>query len=441
MRPIPLTVFEQYLFHEHRELYPCRIITEWRFGGKVDKTAFGKAAQIIATRHPLLLAQVKPNWRGMLYWHFCNEAEIPIHWHHEDRSDYRPEFRSLEVGRECSFEYHVVVDSAGWSVFVNHSHVVSDGRGSHKVFHELLLAYENQLGESRSLPPINSDALRRRNRYGLTFYKKIALLPVQAFGLFYALSLVRRDISPLIPNGNGQLDIFPPSGSPHVVSKNLSREEFSAFRKAALRRKSSLNTLCIALFHTAIGEWRADQNIGNESDWIRIAVPVNLRSKVDNKLPACNIISVVTIDRRAKGLLDRERLIKRTNEDMNLVKRGWLSLTFLFILWLHNLRPNGILRMSRRNACRTTAILSNIGHIYAHSPLMGKARKLRITGATLESIVSAVPLRPHTQVALLLALYGGEFNINLNYDARVMDKTQATRLLDYFTREIRREAQ
>jgi len=440
VRKLPLTLFEEYLFHENRPNYPCNIWLRAQFRGPVERDRLKQAIEWVTPKHPLLTAQIETGWLGSLRWVIDPTREIAVHWHREDPDTYRPECGDFDLRNENGFEFHIVEGENRWDLYINQSHAICDGAGFYLVLHEVLLRYD-AISRSQpaacSTPP--SDTLPRyRSRYGLNTWKALALVPAQLMGLLISTTLLRRKVGTLNPNVETKLNHPLPPGAPHLVSNYLSKSEYFDLRKAARESKFSLNDLCLAFFQSAIGKWRAEEGIDSPSDWIRISIPVNLRTKADKSLSACNAISIVSIDRKAHGLENRKRLLRRAKEDMKFVKRGQLAFVYLIILWIRRIIPEGIRRMSHSDTCRTTAMFTNLGHIFTHSPLRQKDGKLHSGKATLVRMTSAAPYRPHSHATLLVSVYAGEFEISLHYDPRALTHAQAQSLVDHFKREIRK---
>lgn len=438
MRTLPLTLFEEYLFHENRRNYPCNIWIKAQLKGRVDRSRLESAIAGIPPKHPLLTARIESGWFNSLHWSLDPERKIPIHWHKDDPDTFRPHFGSFDLFRENGFEFHIVQGNDHWDLYINQSHAICDGAGTYRVLHDVLSHY-NAL--SKPVDPIKERPQgpppEYRSQYGLNVWKTLALIPSQLAGLLVAATLLRRNIDPLCPTAQFSLDDSFPSDSPHYVSKVLNKSEYFAFRKTARESSYSINDLCLAFFQSAIGKWRQQQGVESPQSWIRISVPVNLRSKADKSLSACNAISIVSIDRKASGLHDRKRLIRRAKEDMDSVKKGRFGYVFLIILWIRRKLPGGIRKMSHHDECRTTAVFTNVGSIFVHSPLRDAEGKLQAGGSRLERITSIAPYRPQTQATLLISVYASEFEMTLHYDSRVISKSQGQSLLDLFEQEIR----
>ncbi len=424
------------MFHEDQPGYPSRIVQELHFEGKVDRKNLEDSIREITSMHPLLTALVDDRSFGTPHWLIDDSRSFPIHWHHQCPLSFKPDLKRFDITREVALEIHVIENQDRWNLLLNISHVICDGVASSSFLHDILLAYDNRFRKAHKIRPSNPNLLRQRNQYGLSFTKKIALLPAQIAGLALALTLIRRKVSPLSPVSLSEPERPQSENSPHIVSRKLDRDRYSQFQELAQQRGKSVNDYCIAFLHTAIGSWRKRQGIGSIHDWIRISIPKNLRPDSGHDLPACNVISIVPIDRQSKGLNNRTRLLKKAHEDMTFIKKGRLALTFLAILWIHRLRPNGIRRMSHRDICRTTTVLSNIGRIFRHSPLLDKNQKLKIENATLQKVVTVAPFRPRTNFTLFLSVYAEELYMDLNYDPQALTKPQAVELLNDFIAEI-----
>lgn len=433
MRRYPLTLIEQYLFHEHRNEFPCRVVVEWSFSGTIDKVAFENAVRQLAPRHPLTTATVVSNRFGKRYWETNAYPDIPLHWHQSDSPTFRPELPLLDPSKEQAFELHIVETANAWSIIANLHHSICDGIGIFNCFHELLLAYDATI----QLPPPNVSALQSRGKSGITLTQSLRSLPFRIAGFFVGLSLLRRSVAPLNPNHSSTLSTPLPPHSPHIAIAKLDREATAKLQATSHTLSQTINNLCIVALQTAIHRFRSQFDLGVDEDWIRLSIPVNLRTESNRDLPACNVLSMVSIDRRARGLANHPRLLRRAKEDMALVKNHWLSLTFLQILRLKSFLPNSIRNFARIDRSTTTAILTNVGLQYANSPLASAEGKLEVRGSTLESIVTSAPFRPHTHATMMVVTYAGELNLNLTYDPRALSQEQAQTLATLMAEELK----
>lgn len=186
----------------------------------------------------------------------------------------------------------------------------------------------------------------------------------------------------------------------------------------------------------ALGRWLKENGKAGPLEWTRLLLPVNLRRPADLCLPSANLVGLVILDRRAKSLANRERLLVRAREDMGWVRRKKLGYTFLVLLWFCRLMPGGIRAYSRRRICRATLLLTNLGQVMAGSPLGGPGGKIAVPGAVLEDVSLAAPVRPGTQAGLAVGVYANRLWADLSYDPRVLSAAQAEGLVQAFADEI-----
>jgi hypothetical protein len=81
----------------------------------------------------------------------------------------------------------------------------------------------------------------------------------------------------------------------------------------ARRLGVAVNDLLIRDCFLTLKRWR--MRTGDQSGWIRVAVPVNLRTRADRRLPAANKASLVFLDRLARHMADPQRLLHSVHEE------------------------------------------------------------------------------------------------------------------------------
>ncbi len=385
----------------------------------------------------MLTARLSKGRFNRLQWDLDPERSIPIYWHEPSDGSFTAPFHFIDPEKDPPLTFHIVHQVGKWRLFIHHHHAISDGSGSFSFLHEIFLEYDRLVtGSNHPLPLLDNDRLERRNQYGLSFANKIALIPAQFAGLLIATTLFRRDVSELIESVQEPKSFEPLVGPPQYISKQFDTNTYKALKGFARERKASVNDLMLAYLHAAIGKWRDKLQAGCPSDWIRISVPLNLRAKSDKSLSACNVISIVSIDRQAKGLRKKARLIRRAKEDMQLIKKGNLGLIFLIVLWIQKRLAGGIRKFCHRSKCRTSIVFTNIGQLYAHSPLRNPDRTLSIGGSIFERFTTIAPFRPHSQATIQTHVYAGKLTITLHYDSRALPRDKAESLFEIFENEL-----
>ena len=446
MPRLPLTTFEQYLLHDDRRAYPCWMLGRLRWRGTFQHEPMERVWAETAQRHPLLASVVRKGFGGKLFWEPAPGGPAPIEWRSgppatdtANRANWPvEEWAPIDLTKEPGLRWIFVEDGATTDLIIQTHHAVLDGGAIFAVIHELMLHYTRELGQAVELPELRPEMLRTRGRFGDSLWERLKLLPVHLAGLALAWPILRREVAPFVPHRAAADRDAPPPGLPAIVGRRFSPDDFKHIRAAAKRLGAGVNDLLTRDLFAAVGAWRAAQGVGTPLDWIRLGVPVSLRTHADRHLPAANVFSLVGLDRRAKSLANRDRLLRRAREDMELVKKHRLGHTFLLLLGLHRLRPGGIFRYTRRPACRATLVLTNMGQFFSpRSPLLDVAQRLAVPGAVLEDIQIGGLFRPATCATVAVGIYAGQLHADLHYDARFLTAAQAEIFMQTFEQQVR----
>ncbi|MES1166892.1 MAG: hypothetical protein ABUL68_02725, partial [Pseudomonadota bacterium] len=338
---------------------------------------------------------------------------------------------------------HVILHEAGslTDLFVCAHHALHDGAGHFAIVDDLLVHYARERGADITLTPCDQAALPSRNKFGLTLWDKLRLVPMQLFGLAIALRLHTRQSRALNPAASAVNEAQPVSSFPVLASRTLSREDSAWLQHTAKLLHTGLHNLLIRDAHAAVGAWLESRPNVSRLDWVYLLVPVNLRRPTDVALPAANLVGLVIMARQLKELGRRERLLRRVNEEMRWVKRGRFGYVFLVMLRLYSFVPGGIRRYSRSRSSRTTFLFTNLGTVFATSRLKNAAGKIEVPGAVLESLNVPPPCRPGLNAGLAAGFYAGQFLADLQYDPRALTREEGEALLESFIRQLRLSAE
>jgi NRPS condensation-like uncharacterized protein len=438
MSRLPLTLMEQYLFAEDKPAYPCWIFIRTRLRGTIDRTALEQAWCDTVARHPLLRAVVRDGTgRRPPFWEVLDDPPPPrIEWHRAPDVSAAGPWTWMDLRRTPAVRLIVAEHGGGCEIGIDGHHAIFDGIGAFGVLHDLFVHYARHRGADVPVPEIRPAMFAGRNQFGLNWWSKLKLTPVQLLGLWFAWQMQQRPVAPLTPLELQDFAAPPQPGFPSFMHQHLPAADLARLRAVAKHHRASLNDLLLRDLQAAIGVWRLREGIGEADDWIFLAIPVNLRRTVDRFLSATNAIGIVAIDRRAKSLTNRPRLLRRATEDMNLVKRHKLGYTFLVLLGLWRRLRGGIPRYSARRACRATTVLTNLGQPFSRSPLLDASRRLAVPGAVVEDIMMVAPCRPGTCATIAVAIYGGRLVVDLHYDPRALPDRQAETFLATFIEQL-----
>lgn len=433
---LPLTLFEHYLWQEDRPAFPCWMLFRFRFRGRFDRPRLERAWAATAARHPLLAAVIRPgSWGRRPHWEPAPNGPALVAWASTPEGDAWPVLGEIDLTREAGFRLLALESPDRTDLVVHAHHAPLDGTGVLNVIQDLLLHYVRESGGDVALPDLRPESLRRRARLAATFWERLKLLPMQLAGLAYALPLLRRVVAPMCPHVPVAAGIARPW--PTVLTRRYGPEVCEKIRATAQQTGTSTNDVLMRDLLAALGVWRAQHAPGAPTDWIRLVIPMGLRRPADRVLPAANVIGLVGIDRQARGLGNRERLLRRAREDLNLIRQHRLAHVFHAILWLQRLRPGGIGAYCRQPVCRSTLVMTNLGQIFpAESPLLDASQRLTVPGAVLEQVEAVAPLRPGTLGAVAILFYDGHLQLVFSYDERILRAAQAEDFLRAFEEQL-----
>lgn len=436
-KPLRLTPFEEYLLEEDRPDFPCWIIVKFHFSGKFEHSAMQEALGRTLDRNPLLRSVVKSQGRR-LFWQTVPDWKPQIEWLTGPLPGNWPKWPPLDLFREPAFRISMVELEAGTELIFHVHHALFDGKALRDVLYELMNFYSIAMGKPVPIPELKHEIFAHRNRLGGSWMERIKTFPAQALGICITLLFHKRKIAPLALDPEKTVQPLSPSEYTCLVSRRLPATLFRRIRDDAMKLKVSTNELFIRDLFFALGKWRTWESEGDQEEWVRMVLAVDMRKPVDRFLSAANVTSVICLDRRMRMLGKYERLLKLAHEEMSWVKHRGLRFTFWTLLRFCRLRPGGIKRYSHRPGCQGTIIFANHGQLFTRSPLSNKQRKLEVPGAILENITMVSPLRQGTTAALVIGSYAGDLLTDLHYDPRYHTEAEAENLLQIFIDQLNR---
>ena len=343
-----------------------------------------------------------------------------VRWLPEPIADRLPRVDPIDIRREAGLRLWAVGDHERTDLTVQLHHVACDALGTVRFLEELLCRYAGQIGIDGlpPLPPSRPEKLRRRGRFGLNAWQLFRTLGCQAVGLLGVWKFAVHRPAPLGAQVSPQAARALPAAYPATLTHRLTVEESAGLRRSAKASTVSLNDLLARDLFLAFEDWRAQHAPGRRHDWLRLTVPVSLRTPADGDMPVANVISMVFLDRRPADMADPGRLLQGIHAEMGQIKRFGLGLTFVLSLWAVRRLPGGVPRMARKAQCAATSLLSNLGPVLADVKLPRQGGRIVLGGAVLESIDAVGPLRPQTYTAFSVLSYAGQLGITLHYDPR-----------------------
>lgn len=439
--PLPLAPYESYMMAEDRPAYPVNSLARFRFSGRFDRTALETAMATAVSRHPLLSAVVRRSGRRDVW--VASDRAPTLLWLDTPPADSLPPLAPLDVRVEPGLRVIVCQGEGKTDITVQIHHACCDGMGILCFAEDLCIAYAQACGAASksTLRRLCPEQLRGRGKFGLTTGKLLRMLPARTVCLKGIRWFLMRTPEPLVPHRSAPDDGPTPPGYPTFVTRQLDRAEWEGFSETARRLHVTTNDLLIRDCFLALRDWRR-RVVDSPRGWLRLSVPVNLRTIADRRLPAANVMSLVFPDRRVRDMEDPQRLLDSIHEEMSVIKQLRLGLTFVMALQICQWLPGVLRRMARASRCGTTALLTNMGEVADrfHLPYDAQGR-LVVGDAVLDSVDGLSPVRPQTCIGLAALAYAGRFHVTLSYDSRVLTAADACGLIDTLIARLRASAE
>ncbi len=438
--PLPLVAFEEYMLADDRPAYPMNFFAGLRFDGIAQPDALVSAVAHARGRHPLLAARVQEIGRR---WHWIPAGANfrQVHWTGLPPEAGFPAYGPIDLSREPGLRVQARVGDGCTYLDLQFHHATSDGLGAFRFINDLLVSYDaavrGDVSDAR-LHRLDPELLLRRGTFGLTPGKFLRILPKQLVGLLGVRQFLMR--RPVTLARDQETPASPTSTSPvypAVATAVLDCETTERLWVVAAERGVTANDLLLGDLFVALDDWRRKRRSPRPSDWLRIAVPMNLRTAADRRLPAANVTTMVFLDRRPEEISDADALLAGVQDEMQLIKRLRLGLTFNFSLAAARRLPGGLARMAKKDRGMSTAVLTNLGDPLAKTPLKRMDGRLVVGDMTLDGMELAAPIRPHTAAAVAVWKDARRLNVTLHFDAHRLSRADADAMLSGFLEQIR----
>jgi NRPS condensation-like uncharacterized protein len=224
-----------------------------------------------------------------------------------------------------------------------------------------------------------------------------------------------------------------------IRSQSLSSDDLRALRRAAAAQGCSVNDLLIGELLRHARDWNlaAGQPFGRR--WIRLAIPLSMRTSQHTRTPACNIVSYSLVTRRESDCDDRAALLQSIHRQTSaaLIHREGLIALKLF-RWLRRV-PGAMWLFLTLKPCLGTVVLTNAGDLTRRFDGRFPVRDGRwIAGNVMVvELHGTAPVRPNTRAAVTITEYAGTLTISLRTDSKQVTDADAERFLADFASRLK----
>ena len=364
-----------------------------------------------------------------------------------------------DYGEACHFPNSERIDlrsETGLRVWVRYSdlktqlrfqfhHACCDGTGAYRVIEDVLVAYHAACnGESVdfSLRPIDPSSIARRDRIELGQFSiwKRAWRNCLVHPLRVARCVILRPDPILHPSVDRAADTCS-SRLLDLPTHRLNKSQSKLLRQVAFAANATTNELLLRDLLLTLDQWNESHGTHSRNGMLRILVPMSLRTKREDEMPAANYMSLVSVTGREASLERPQQLLAEIVAEMSFIRR-WRVDGFLHEEGKVVRSLPAIAEVLRRMAgvCVLSSALTNMGKIFARAPLPRKHGKIQSGRLLLETVSGAPPVSSFP-ATFGCHWYAGELILAMNYDRHRLAKNDANRLLSSYVQQLEATAQ
>jgi NRPS condensation-like uncharacterized protein len=452
MFPLPLSDFEYYMLVDDRPSHPMVFVMAARLSGAFQQEALQEALNELIQCHPFLNCRVTQIPGSGWCWTPLTKGSIVaspvsggrIEWTDVDEAavaDFLPQVRSMDLTSEAGLQIVVRASPTTARLFLFIHHACCDGIGGTQILGELLARYGQKTAAAGDRRPVfdepRVELLRERENYdaGDATVERHRKSLRKTAGKISRL-LLRKPV--LLAVSAGPLSADEASPNPAILEAVISKAEHRKLRAVAAGYGVSVNDLFIGQFLLHIRRWNSERNTGSDRSWIRLSIPVSMRTRVHDQMPVANVVSYAFVTRRQRECDDMDSLLKsihRQTGDVVFNREGIVCLKIFRVLRKF---PQGMKMFLGLKSCLSTAVLANIGDIRrrfgGRFPL--KSGKWVAGNVLVEHMSGVAPVRPNTRAAVSIGEYAGELSISLRTDAAAINLADSQRFLREFVEAL-----
>lgn len=438
----PLASFDWYMLADDRPSHPMTYFFRLNLTGRVDLAALEGALDTCLQRHPLLQSLVhylpfgrECEWRQTDARPFVSDAEadVPLDF---------PRGEPIDLRSEVGLRVWIRNGPASSALWLQFHHCCCDGLGAFRFIEDLLACYGLSRTKKQStdvLRPIDTSRLATRGNFGPGWAGIIKSIPRELLGIAGAVKFfLQRPLS--LFGGRSAETAQPLRRHEALCSYRVSDSMARRLRRVAHDRGATLNDLLLRDFFLAFDDWISDNQPAVHGRPVRIMIPMNLRQPADEATPAANIVTMEFLDRNAHDCKEPEKMLDSIRDETRRSKTWRLGLRLIRVVGFVRALGLDLGPLLGERDCLATSVFSNLGNPLAKTPLPHHNGWLIAGDVILESIDIVPPLRPQTNVTLVVMAYGGELRFSLHYDARTISTSGAEDLLLALARRLEASA-
>lgn len=450
--PLPLSDFEYYMVLDDRPSHPMVFVMVVDVSGCLMEAQFRQSLRELLDSHPLLNCRVEKQAESGWCWIPLSTPQSVLEWEQvaaDVGSAFVPVVRTLDIRSSSGIRLQVKTTGSAARIAMWLHHACCDGLAALQLVGELLARYGQKTAEAGAKQPEfaevdvrklrerenyeTGDAAAQRQKRSLTrIIGKVSRLLLRApVVLASSADLARR-------SGSGGADASQcgvvrevETSAAAIQSAVLSKATYRALRSVAAKQDVSINDLFIREMILQIRQWNRRGGILFGRRWIRLAIPLSMRTQLHENMPAANVVSYALVTRREKDCEDPEELLRsihRQTSDVLYNREGIVCLKLFRIL---RRIPGAMNAFLSFKTVLSTMVLANVGDVRrrfsGRFPL--QKGKWVAGNVVVEQIHGVAPVRLNTRASMSIGDYAGELSISLRTDSLAINAQDANQFL------------
>ena len=431
--PLPLTSIEKFYWYDSSSKFTNQVYGRLRYEGVIDPVVAEAAAKRVIQRHPLLTCKIEKS-KGSFSWVQAPDERKQIQWDAKLDESVGP--KAIAIDREIPWNVICRNNGKTTEIWFHMSHAVGDGLAGVQIIGDWMKCYHQISSGSDSIKgfhKLNGEDLRKRNHLGLLSSTYLKNLWKQPLGLFGATKFIFRKPAPFLGNSTNEAD-WDHHAQPAViggwVDSNISKDIEDSANSIGV----SVNSLVLGSLMQTLEKF-CQRNDDRVSPWIRVILPMSIRTFADRRMPATNRATVVQVDRKASDFAN-DGFFQGLNREIQIIRDWDLGKLFLIFVRAMAVIPSLLKRSANNQKCRGTAVFANLAEPFGRLGLPTDGEKLVVGNLKLFEFDFVGPIRRLMPINFSLQKFLGRYRVSLHFDSRLMTQDQAEELLNAYLERL-----
>jgi hypothetical protein len=423
---LPLTGFETYMALDDRTDQSMTCATCFRFEGTWNRDQLERAYREEIRQHPLFRASLRRRF-ARLTWIVGTHAPRFVWLPPNEGAHWQPSAIDLSASAAPTLVVRHEADRRSVLEFYFH-HATCDGMAIFRLMKSMLNRYAGispltvTLVDTEGLDPI----ARRGEIQPPAEVSRLTWLKLELTRILRFFSAIPQGVCLQPPKVPAR-----PADLLTAQRRFFGPSDWQRYRSAAKAKQLTTNDALVSDLFSTLERWNRNLGATNRAPF-RIAVPTSLRDDSHAHISACNIVSMVFLDRSPATIKNKTALDASVAAEMTEIKDARLgSAMLLFLKWLR-IVP-GLMRWFLRLPIRqATIVLTNLGLPLQDLGEADASGFQTVGGVRLIDLETRPPVRAQTPLSLSVNHYGQRLSATLRYDANVCSAAEAESFLQLY---------